>query len=387
MIRILHLVAGIAFGDQTGGAEYFGIQLARRLDKQKFENSIFAMWQYGALAERQWLARLASEGLRVYGLYPISHAPILDMPRIFAGLWSATHAFKPHIITGYSQRGDLLIVLIRLFHPVRPRAARSVQLDRAWLNRPYLDIFFDKILFPLCFDLEIPSAEAIRQRLDNRFMARLLQKKSILCYSGIESRLFEQRDAQPLSDQIPDVRPRVGVVGRLTQQKGHADLLRAIKIAREVCPLHLLVIGSGELENELRQQTCALGLEDCVHFLGSRNDVLAILPHLDLFVSSSLWEGFPTVLLEAMAMGVPVVATDVSGSRELVQDGVTGRLVPPHNPARLAEAILETLADREQAQALANQARRYASQFTIERAAGRYAEIYEQCLKVSTPSR
>lgn len=386
MIRILHLVAGVAFGDQTGGAEYFGIQLARHLDKQKFENSIFAMWRYGSPAEKRWLAKLEDEGLRVYGLTPISRVPLLDLPKILFALWQATSALKPHIIAGYSQRGDLLNVFVHLFHPIKPRAARFVQLDRAWLNRPYLDLFFDKILFPFVFDLEMPSAEAIRQRLDNRPAARLLRKKSTLCYSGLESQLFERiKPGQPqrLPDQIPASRPLVGVVGRLTKQKGHADLLQAIKIARAEYPLHLLVIGSGELESELREQTRALNLQDCVHFLGSRDNVLDLLSHLDVFVSSSLWEGFPTVLLEAMAMAVPVVATDVSGSRELVQDGITGKLVPAGNPARLADGILAVLSDPKRAQVMANQARHYASQFTIERAAARNAEIYEQCLNLS----
>jgi glycosyltransferase involved in cell wall biosynthesis len=381
VIRILHLVAGVAFGDQTGGAEYFGVQLARYMDKQEFENAIFAMWQYGSHAEKQWLTRLEREGLQVYGLTPISRAAILDIPRILANLWSVTSVFRPHVITGHSQRSDLLNVFVHLFHPLRPHAVRSVQLDRAWLNRPYLDIVFDKILFPFVFSAEAPSSEAIRQRLDHRPAARLLGKKSILCYSGLEKQLFERvkcANVSHLPEGLPDVRPRLGVIGRLTQQKGHAVLLRAIKIALAVRPLHLLVIGSGELESKLRKLVHILNIEEYVHFLGSRNDVLDILPHLDLLVSSSLWEGFPTILLEAMALGVPVVATDVSGSRELVQDGVTGILVPPGHPTRLAEGILAMLSDPHRAKAMAIQAQQQASQFTIERAAACYAEIYRQ---------
>jgi glycosyltransferase involved in cell wall biosynthesis len=168
----------------------------------------------------------------------------------------------------------------------------------------------------------------------------------------------------------------------LTKQKGHADLLQAIKIAQTTRPIHLLVIGAGELESNLREQARTLDIQDRVHFLGSRSDVLGILPHLDLFVSASLWEGFPTVLLEAMAMSVPVVATNVSGSRELVRNGVTGMLVPPGDPARLAEAILAVINDPERARAMANEARQFASQFTIERAAAHYAEIYKQCASV-----
>lgn len=381
-IRIVQLVAGVAFGDQTGGAEYFGIQLARHLDKCEFENVVFAMWQYGSVAEKQWLTRLESEGISVHGLTPIGRVPVLDLPKIFAKLWGLSSKFKPHIITGHSQRSDLLNICVHIFHPVKPLATRSVQLDRAWLNRPYLDIF-DKILFPLVFDLEVPSSETIRQRLDNRLAARLLGKKSSLCYSGIEAQLFERSvnvHRACLPHGIPDVRPRLGIVGRLTKQKGHADLLQAIKIVCLTQPVHLLVIGSGELETNLRQQAHDLDIQDRVHFLGSRNDVLDILPHLDVFVSSSLWEGFPTVLLEAMAMMVPVIATDVSGSRELAQDGITGKLVPPGDPKRLAEAILATLNDLEGARNMAYKARQHAAQFTLERAVTCYAEIYRQSI-------
>jgi glycosyltransferase involved in cell wall biosynthesis len=385
-IRVVQLVAGVAFGDQTGGAEYFGVQLARHLDKREFENVIFAMWQYGSATEKEWLAKLKSEELSVYGLTPISRAPILDLPKILANLWAVTSTFKPHIVTGHSQRSDLLNVFVRLFHPIKPRATRSVQLDRAWLNRPYLDIFFDKMLFPFVFDVEIPSSEATRRRLDTRPTARLLGKKSVLCYSGLESQLFARaarsNNESRLPNRVPDVRPRLGIVGRLTKQKGHADLLQAIKIAQTTRPIHLLVIGAGELESNLREQARTLDIQDRVHFLGSRSDVLGILPHLDLFVSASLWEGFPTVLLEAMAMSVPVVATNVSGSRELVRNGVTGMLVPPGDPARLAEAILAVINDPERARAMANEARQFASQFTIERAAAHYAEIYKQCASV-----
>lgn len=86
-----------------------------------------------------------------------------------------------------------------------------------------------------------------------------------------------------------------------------------------------------------------LGLDQRVYFLGSRSDVMQIMPHLDMVVSSSLWEGLPTVLLEAMALRVPVVATDVSGSREIVISDETGLPVPPRSPAHLAEAILKVL--------------------------------------------
>lgn len=121
-----------------------------------------------------------------------------------------------------------------------------------------------------------------------------------------------------------------------------------------------------------------LGLDQRVYFLGSRSDVMQIMPHLDMVVSSSLWEGLPTVLLEAMALRVPVVATDVSGSREIVISDETGLLVPPRSPAHLAEAILKVLDHPLEARQMADRAHRVAAQYTIQNAVISYAEIYRQ---------
>ncbi len=128
--------------------------------------------------------------------------------------------------------------------------------------------------------------------------------------------------------------------------------------------------------------TKLLNLQDKVYFLGSRSDVLDILPHLDILVSSSLWEGFPTVILEAMASGVPVIATDVSGSRELVVDGKTGLLVPPHDPDALAQAILNMLADGEKARRMAEHARTVARPYTIQNTVETYCQIYQQLVNL-----
>ena len=115
-----------------------------------------------------------------------------------------------------------------------------------------------------------------------------------------------------------------------------------------------------------------------VHFLGSRDDVLQILPHLDLFVLPSLWEGFPTVILEAMSQEIPVVATDISGSRELVEHQHTGLLVPPKDVNALAEAINFQLDHPAHARKMAQPARVQAAQFTIQNTALCFEKIYRQ---------
>ena len=94
-------------------------------------------------------------------------------------------------------------------------------------------------------------------------------------------------------------------------------------------------MGNGEKAADLHALVSELGLDNCITFLGPRTDVADIVAGLDVFVSSSLWEGLPTVILEAMLLGVPVVATNIAGSRDLVIDGQTGLLAPAPTPPHL----------------------------------------------------
>ena len=148
----------------------------------------------------------------------------------------------------------------------------------------------------------------------------------------------------PLPD--PEGCTVVGTVGRLERQKGMADLLEAF--ARLPCDLQqvkLWIVGDGPLERKLQRKAAELELEDRVRFLGARSDVPALMTRFDLFVLSSLWEGLPNVVLEAMAARRAVVATKVDGTPEAVTHGWTGVLVPPSNPVVLAQAIERLLRD------------------------------------------
>jgi len=133
-------------------------------------------------------------------------------------------------------------------------------------------------------------------------------------------------------------------VGRLEVAKDHATLLRALPSIIDRHPeVLLLIVGQGELETDLRRQVGDARLDRYVRFLGIRDDVPALMNAADLFVLPSAWEGLPLVLLEAGAARLPVVATDVGGNAEAVLHGNSGLLVPPHEPAALAEAITRVL--------------------------------------------
>jgi glycosyltransferase involved in cell wall biosynthesis/SAM-dependent methyltransferase len=177
---------------------------------------------------------------------------------------------------------------------------------------------------------------------------------------------------------ISDDAPVIGIVGRLTSQKGHGVLLRALPmLAREHPALRCLVVGDGDLRNELMGLANRLGVQDRCIFMGVRRDIPAVLSALDVLVVPSLSEGMPYVVLEGMASGKPVVATAVNGIPEVIEDRVTGRLVPRQDSGALAGAIGELLADPESAEAMGRAARRRVEEdFSMERWIGRLEALY-----------
>jgi glycosyltransferase involved in cell wall biosynthesis len=170
----------------------------------------------------------------------------------------------------------------------------------------------------------------------------------------------------------------IGAVGRLEAQKGHTHLLAALPgLRREIPALTVLLVGEGRRQEDLQRQVRALNLEGTVGFLGTRRDLPEIFRALDLFVHPSLWEGLPLALLKAMGAGLPVVATRVSGSQEVIVDGVNGCLVAPGDPEALARAILALYRRPEARRRLGDAARRtVAEQYSLAAMLTRLEELY-----------
>jgi len=170
-------------------------------------------------------------------------------------------------------------------------------------------------------------------------------------------------------------------VGRFAPPKNHALLIEAFARVRTSAPLYLLLVGGGELENTVREQVAALGLESRVRFLGIRADVADILRASDAFVLSSRWEGNPMSVMEAMAAGLPVVSTAVGGVPELVRDGETGLLVPSEDTGALAQAIQALVDNPARRQAMGVAARQHAvASFDIRHTVRGYEQLYEALL-------
>lgn len=168
-------------------------------------------------------------------------------------------------------------------------------------------------------------------------------------------------------------------VANLRKEKDYPNLLRAAKVALARDPrLVMLSVGQGPMADDMTGLHSELGLGDRFRLLGYRSDVADILGASDIFVLSSESEGLPVSIMEAMAAGLPVVATAVGGVPEAVEDGVTGRVVPPKDAERLARAILEIVADGDARARMGAEARRRAPRFDIRNAVDAQQATYRR---------
>lgn len=174
----------------------------------------------------------------------------------------------------------------------------------------------------------------------------------------------------------------IGTVASLTPEKGHSYLMDA---AREVIQKHpearFLIVGDGPQRQSLEETTDRLGLSGKVIFTGSRRDIPEILSLLDAFVLPSLKEGLPIALLEAMAAMVPVIATKVGAVPKLIEDGMSGILIPPKDSQAISNAIMEVLSDKQSSLKMARKGfERVRDNYSSKQMAEKYMAIYKELM-------
>lgn len=217
--------------------------------------------------------------------------------------------------------------------------------------------------------------------LRDDYLARGLEPEKVrVVHNGIELDRFrrshdEARARLEREFAIPPDVPIIATVAVLRPKKGIEVLLAA---AKRVPRAHFLVVGDGPKREEWTALARELGVADRIHWAGFRNDVDALLAGCDLFVHPSLDDAFPTVLLEAMAAGLPVVASRVGGIPEIVTPGVTGELVPPNDPAALARAIGAVLGNDDTMRLMREGARINALRFSTSAWIDRLTAVYRE---------
>jgi len=215
------------------------------------------------------------------------------------------------------------------------------------------------------------------------------EQKLIVIHNGMEPTLYLNADGSKVRFELglKEDEILITMVARFVPQKDHDTLLQALSLlpGRK---FKAALVGGGERETFFRKKAGELGFRDNVIFLGERRDVPQILAASDIFVLSSNWEGLPRSIIEAMMAGLPVVATRVGGVPELVEDGVTGFLIPPRDPDALAEALQRLIADPELRRRMGQAGREKAlKEFTLDRMLRETKRVYNGITKVAWKSR
>lgn len=314
-----------------GGAERIVYQLATDL-KDEFNQVHVA--STGGL----WEEKLAENG--------IQHHRILDVDRkqpatVFKILASLSKIIKENEIT-----------LVHTHHRMAAFYIRLLQMRHPTLIHVYTahNVFKDKL--PLYkFALGKAHAIAVGEAVNENLKADVGIKETTVIYNGVLMK--ESQDTVSEIVQTPGV--RIGCIARLSEQKGLSYLIQAMSLV--INPnVSLFLVGDGELRNDLMNQTKELNLEERIHFLGYRSDVVECINSFDFLVSSSLYEGLALNVIETFMNGKTIVATDIPGIKEIVNDD-NGILVPVKNSKAIARAIDKLSEEDRLREKLAKQAR------------------------------
>jgi glycosyltransferase involved in cell wall biosynthesis len=363
-IETLHVVASLA----VGGMEGVIFDLARLATRPRFNPRVLCLEEVGPWGERFERAGIAVEGLGGQGRHP--GMKVLLLARRLRALGPDvvhTHNVKAHLQGTLAARLAGISGVVHTKHGhVFPESALA-----RWANR---------IAVSHCRRVVAVSADTARRAIE---VEGLPPGKVEVIHNGVDLAAFAPLGEGPVSPA------RAIHVARLSEEKDQATLLRAARLVADQRPeFHLEVVGDGPDRPELAALAAALSLDPHVSFLGARTDVPVLLRASGLFVLSSRSEGISLTLLEAMASGLPVVATDVGGNAEVVVHGETGVLVPAGDPARLAEAVAGLLSDPERAHRLGRAGRRRVERaFDLRGVVRRYEQLYEDVLTSIAPAR
>ena len=363
-IRVVELLAT----GTSGGAQEHVFNLVTRIDTSRYDVSVLSLGAGAAIR------RLERAGINVCVLDDMDDVAAIDAVAAHLAAVKAdvvhNHMYRAEVVGtqaawALAAPGKGRPYIVGTVHSSRVRSEEDRELLRALTPR---------------MDHVIAVSRAIVRKLEEE--GRTGAPVSLI-YNGVDlSRYTDPDICGTLHGEypIPIDSPIVGVVARLEPEKGHQTLLDAWPAVIAAVPkAHLLIVGEGSQREPLEAQARALGIESSVTFTGRRDDVPAVTAALDVAVLPSYREAQGLSILEAMALSRPVVASAVGGIPEMIENGQTGLLVPPRDPAALAAGIVRLLTDHPYADTLARAARdQVHDRFCVELMVRAIETIYDE---------
>lgn len=352
-----------------GGAEKQLVLLARGLAREAYDVQVITLTAGGPLA-----ADLAEANIPVTA---IDKRWKLD-PTAFSRLVGELRRLRPALVHTWLFAANAYgrAAALRAGVPHIVGAERCVDLWKSWH-----ELAIDRYLARRT-DRVVVNSSGVR---DFYKVNGIAAEKFVVIPNGVPAARESNVSRAELLEELklPSHAKLIAAVGRLWPQKRIKDLIWAadvLKVIRD--DLHLLIIGDGPLADRLRRFRRMCHIEDRVHFLGQRNDVPRLMPHFDVLWLGSAYEGQPNSVMEAMSAGVPVVATDIPGTRDLVLHDETGFLVPVGDRAAFARYTERILNDADLARRLGAAAReRMLREFSVERMVERHVALYRELLR------
>jgi sugar transferase (PEP-CTERM/EpsH1 system associated) len=374
---VVHLIYRLDFG----GLETLLAECVNRMPAHKYRHAIVCLTDYTDFAKK-----ITKPGVEIFALHK---APGLGLG-IHVKLWKLLRKLRPTILHTYNLAAieyaftaTLASVPIRI-HAEHGRDAsdpegknRKHNLLRRWLV-PFIDCY-------------IPVSGDLQSWLKN--VVGVPDAKNILINNGVDTERFKKDPDLKSPSRLWDV-PQdsfvIGTVGRIQDVKNHAGLIDAFiqlqtRMPEEKAQLRLAIIGDGPLRKTIEEKIASAGIASVVWLPGARTDIAEIMQTFSVFALSSIAEGTPVTILEAMSVGLPVVATQVGGIPALVLDHVTGTLVPPNDADAMATALAAYI--KQPATALQHGAagrERIERQYSVAAMLAAYTALYDRLCKSKT---
>jgi glycosyltransferase involved in cell wall biosynthesis len=373
-IHVLHIIHGLTWG----GAENQVVTLAPALSNDRYNIHVCCLGSEGVQADA-----LRARGIRVVSL----NMRLRYWPLAACRLFRLIKQLKPQIVHTHMSDANFWGTLVGKLAGVPVILTTQVGMN-LWKKRRHL--LLDRLVNHFTDKMIVVSEEIRERQIKNQLVSR---EKIMTIPIAVDIERFsglDTRDELKAQIGVNASSPLVGTVARLVRDKRLDHLLEAARIVCDAAPLaRFRIIGDGPLREALEVQARQLNLvPEYVRFLGNRPDVADFFSALDIFVLSSETEGLPVALLEAMAASKPVVATGVGGIPQAIQDGRNGLLIPPHDPASLADAILTVMEDSTLRESLAREGyRTVKARFSIDVIAQQMIALYDSLLEKKRDDR
>ncbi len=362
MIKICYIIGQL----NKGGAERQLYELVKGINREKF-NPIVISLGYGEYWSRE---------IRKLDI------PVIELKRkrkdltIIFKLIKQLKAIRPDIVHGYMFTANFYGRIAAIIARTPIIIASKRQAEEAGKDKEKYQVWIYKLLVPFTHAIICNSLRA-SETLVKKYAFN--PEKVFTVHNGInviETNINSQKKLAPIV---------VGTVGSLTPKKNHRlflDMAKNVLERTKSESIKFAIVGEGVLRDELEKYSQQLGIENKVLFAGEKDDIPNFLQSIDIFVMTSLYEGLPNALMEAMAVELPVVASDIGGNNELVIDGETGFLCPSDDARAFAESVIGLINNEDEAKQMGeNGKKRILSEFGVEKMITETENIYMKLLE------